>query len=123
MTNDSGFSQANQSDAAWAKFHRQRLRDGDMNVFSVARQRGNALLANVRRSRSYRITIEGATHSTFSDEEIISDPNADRPRELLDFTRTYLRAFFDEALRENESPLLNTAPADRAIQIETFSPR
>lgn len=90
---------------------------------NLLRQRGNALLASVRRGRSYRITVQGATHSTFSDEEIISDANAARPRQLLDFSRMYLRAFFDEAFSENESPLLNAAPADRAIQIEPFSPR
>jgi len=93
---------------------------------NLLRQRGNPVLASVRRGRSYRITVEGATHNTFSDEEIISDANAARPRQLLDFTRMYLRAFFDEALSElseSESPLLNTAPSDRTIQIETFSPR
>jgi predicted dienelactone hydrolase len=90
---------------------------------NVLRRRGSAVLASVRRGRSYRITVEGATHTTFSDEEIISDPNAARPRQLLDFIRTYLRTFFDEALNENDSPLLNTSPPDRAIQIETFLPR
>jgi hypothetical protein len=42
------------------------------------------------------LTVHGATHRTFSDEEIITEANA--PRHLLDLTRTNLRAFFDEVL-------------------------
>jgi pimeloyl-ACP methyl ester carboxylesterase len=89
---------------------------------NLLRQRGNALLSGIREGRSYRITIEGARHSTFSDEEIIADTNAAGPRHLLDLIRTYLRAFFDEALTKKESPILS-APTDAAVQIESFSPR
>jgi dienelactone hydrolase len=87
------------------------------------RERGNALLAGVQRGRSYRITIEGATHITFSDEETISDPQASRPRELLDLIRRSVREFFNEAFSEKESSFLKNTPSDRAVRIETFLPR
>jgi dienelactone hydrolase len=90
---------------------------------ALLRQRGNALLSSVRSGQSYRITVDGATHATFSDEEILSDANATRSRQLLDLTRMYLRAFFDEVFSEKKSALLDSPPADTAIHIEVFSPR
>jgi dienelactone hydrolase len=87
------------------------------------RQRGNTMLAGVQSGQSYRITIDGATHGTFSDEEIISDSSATRPRRLLDVARTYLREFFDEALNGRQSAVLSAPPSDAAVQVQVFSPR
>ena len=87
------------------------------------RQRGNTMLAGVQSGHSYRVTIDGATHVTFSDEEIISDINATRPRHLLDVARTYLREFFDEALNRRPSTVLSGPPSDSAVQVQVFYPR
>jgi dienelactone hydrolase len=86
------------------------------------RQRGNSVLAGVQSGHSYRITIDGATHATFSDEEIVSDSNATRQRQLLDLARTYLREFFNEALNGRASPVLAGPPSDAAVRIQAFSP-
>jgi dienelactone hydrolase len=91
--------------------------------FAFLRERGNALLSGVQSGRSYRITIDGATHATFSDEEILSNDGAPRPRQLLEFARTYLREFFDEALKGKSSSLLAAPPSDAAVQIQVFAPR
>jgi dienelactone hydrolase len=89
---------------------------------NLLRQRGDAVLSSsIQEGRSYRITIEGARHSTFSDEDIIADTNAAAPRHLLDLARTYLLAFFDEVLTKKENAILSV-PKDAAIQIESFSP-
>lgn len=87
------------------------------------RQRGNKMLAGVQSGRSYRVTVDGATHATFSDEEIISDVNASRSRQLLGLARVYVLEFFDQILAGKESLLLNSPPADSAIHIEGFAPR
>lgn len=87
------------------------------------REKGNALLASVRSGRSYRVTITGATHASFSDEVILSDTKAERQRDLLDFARAFLRAFFDQTLRGQQPPLLSTPPSDGAIRVEVFMPK
>jgi len=88
---------------------------------AALRMRGNSLMTGVQRGRSYRISVDGATHATFSDEEVITDAKA-RSIELLDHIRIYLRAFFDEALSNERSLLLNRAPSDKAFHIEVFTP-
>jgi predicted dienelactone hydrolase len=85
------------------------------------RERGNGVLDNVRSGHSYRITIDGATHATFSDEEIISDANADRSRDMVNRIRTYLRSFFDESLGSKPGTVLT--PQDAAVHIQVFNPR
>jgi predicted dienelactone hydrolase len=87
------------------------------------RQRGNTMLAGAQSGHSYRVTLDGATHVTFSDEEIISDINATRPRRLLDVARTYLREFFDEALNGRPSTVLSGPPSDGGVQVQVFSSR
>jgi len=87
------------------------------------RQRGNTMLEGVQAGHSYRITIDGATHATFSDEEIVSDSNATRSRQQLELARTYLREFFDEALNGRPSTVLSSAPSNTAVQIQIFSPQ
>lgn len=90
---------------------------------TALRERGNVLLAGVRSGRSYRVTITGATHATFSDEEILTGENAKRQRELIGIVRKYLRAFFDRSVRNQQTTLLDTSPSDDAVQVEAFSPK
>jgi dienelactone hydrolase len=85
------------------------------------RQRGNTLLSGVQAGHSYRITMDGATHATFSDEEILFDDNATRSRQRLDLSRKYLREFFDEALNGRPGTFLNSPPPDAGVHVEAFS--
>ena len=62
------------------------------------RERGNALMAKVRSGTSYRVTITGATHAIFSDEEFLESEGGKRERELLAVVRSCLAAFFDKNL-------------------------
>ena len=87
----------------------------------VLRQRGNATLSNVQRGRSYRVTLARATHATFSDEEVLTT-NTTVQRQLLSRVRTYVTAFFDEALRGERAAVLVPARTDEAI-VEVFTPR
>lgn len=87
-------------------------------------QRGNALLENVRYGHSYRITVDGATHASFSDEEILSlAPRTSRSLKLGDLYSGYIRAFFDENLLGKRSILLNSGPSDPAVHIQVFTPK
>jgi dienelactone hydrolase len=85
--------------------------------------RGNALLDDVQFGRSYRVTVIGATHATFSDEEVLLAGRAEGPRELLGYARAYLLAFFDENLRGQRPALLDSRPPSSAIQVEVFTPQ
>ena len=89
----------------------------------LLRSKGNALLACVMAGRSYRVTMADATHATFSDEEILRNDDARRPRELMNLARNYLLAFFDESLRGVQSLLPSSLPADSAARIAEFSPK
>ena len=85
---------------------------------------GSSLLENVRSAHSYRITVDGATHASFSDEEIISlAPKTSRSLKLVALTREYIRAFFDESLLGKPSMLLNSPPSDTVVHIQVFTPR
>lgn len=90
---------------------------------SLLHARGNTVLDDVRSGRSYRVTIAGATHSTFSDEEFLLAGDAKRPQELLGLARAYLVAFFDDTLRGRSPTLFDSPPADSAIRIEFFMPQ
>lgn len=90
---------------------------------ALLHSRGNALLDDARLGRSYRVTITGATHETFSDEEILLAGEAERPRQLLDFARAYLLDFFDESLRGRSPVLFGSPPVDGAIRVEVFAPQ
>jgi dienelactone hydrolase len=89
---------------------------------SLLYSRGNTVLDDVLLGRSYRVTITGATHATFSDEEFLLADESESPRELLGFARAYLLAFFDENLRGLSPTLLDAPPIDNAIRLETFMP-
>jgi pimeloyl-ACP methyl ester carboxylesterase len=85
------------------------------------RDRGNAALASVRTGRSYRVTMTGATHATFSDEEVLTGGSV-RQKEMLAYSRAYLVAFFEETLKGIPSALWGQPP-DPAIHVEVFAPR
>jgi dienelactone hydrolase len=86
------------------------------------RGRGNAALASVRRGRSYRVTIDDATHASFSDEEWLQQ-NSARHQELIVLVRQYLRAFLDQTLSDARDTVLDVPPADSAVHIQAFTPR
>jgi pimeloyl-ACP methyl ester carboxylesterase len=87
------------------------------------RSRGNALLAGVRSGTSYRVTITGATHATFSDEEFLTSDAGKRPAELLALVRSYLIAFFSRSLKGEPGTLMDLQPADSAVRIQAFKPK
>ena len=97
--------------------------DDSQRRLAFLHSQGNTLLDDVRFGRSYRVTISGATHATFSDEEFLLAGGAERPRELLDLARAYLLGFFRESLEGQPSSLLSSPPIDGAIRVETFTPQ
>ncbi len=97
--------------------------DDSQRRLAFLHSQGNAMLDDVRFGQSYRVTISGATHATFSDEEFLLSGESERPRELLNFARAYLLAFFHESLNGQRSSLLSSPPSDRAIRVETFTPQ
>jgi predicted dienelactone hydrolase len=87
------------------------------------REKGDALLSNVRKGSSYRVTITGATHETFSDEEILTSENGKRQSELLILARGYVLAFFDKSIKSAASTILDSRPSDAAVRIQVFAPK
>jgi dienelactone hydrolase len=87
------------------------------------RGRGNTLLAGVRSGTSYRVTITGATHATFSDEEFLASEGGKRQSELLELVRAYLEVFFEKNLRGQVRTLLDEQPSDSAVRIQVFTPK
>lgn len=90
---------------------------------ALLRSKGNELLSCVTAGRSYRVTITGATHSTFSDEEILRSDGTQRPAGLLSLARGYVLAFFDESLRGQHASLFDSLPSNGVVRIETFAPK
>jgi len=86
------------------------------------RQRGNATLTNVTRAHSYRITLAGATHATFSDEEVLTG-NDRVQRELLNRVRRYIVSFFDETLKGACAAIQPASPPEQGVTIDVFSPK
>jgi hypothetical protein len=85
---------------------------------------------------SYLVTIDGATHMSFSDRPLLwtaAPMVAERARsqgELLEAIRAYTRAFFDLTIRGREDRLLSRGtPAipygvtPPLVQLEILSPR
>jgi predicted dienelactone hydrolase len=65
------------------------------------------------RGGGYYVTVQGATHASFSDEPVLLAallPLPNRADDILGQVRRYTRAFFDQTLRGEPSALL--APAD-----------
>ena len=89
---------------------------------NMLRAKSDGVLAAVRGGRSYRVTITGATHESFSDFEVLSK-DTPRHQQLLALVRDYVRAFVEQALRGDTATLLERNPADSAVRVETFEPR
>jgi alpha-beta hydrolase superfamily lysophospholipase len=79
-------------------------------------------------SNSYRVTLYGASHQTFSDLPLVSSEvdlqtAASRFR-LIRTVRAYVLAFFKRTLRGDNSDLLNGASSDYPeVTIERFGPQ
>lgn len=86
------------------------------------RAKSDNLFAGVRSGHSYRVTIAGATHESFSDIEVLTR-DSPRDRELLVLARDYVRAFFDRTLKGEKGTLLDREPEDGAVRVESFDPR
>jgi predicted dienelactone hydrolase len=86
-----------------------------------------AELLKSMKSGGYRVTLRGATHESFSDEPLIL-PFGDAAAKAADRRRTqiiraYTLAFFDQALRNRDSNLLNSPSSDYPeVAVERFGP-
>ena len=89
---------------------------------NTLRARADTVFAGVRGGRSYRVTITGATHESFSDLEVLMK-DAPRHQQLLALVRDYVRAFFDRNLKGDTATLLDREPTDGAVRVERFDPR
>lgn len=87
------------------------------------REKGNALLSKVRTGSSFRVTITGATHETFSDEELLASENGKRQGELLALVRGYVRAFFDKSIKSAAGTVIDSPPSDANVRIQVFAPK
>jgi predicted dienelactone hydrolase len=87
------------------------------------REKGNAILSGVRSGTSYRVTITGATHATFSDEEFLESQGGKEQTRLLALVRSYLRAFFDKSIRNLTATVLDVPPTDASVRVQTFTPK
>jgi predicted dienelactone hydrolase len=101
-------------------------------------ERARRVLRNQSAAPSYLVTIDGATHATFSDRPLIwtvapvtADSIAKHER-LLGIVRTYTRAFFDltvrgvpAALLDRASPpyVIGTTPPPVQLEILSTRPR
>jgi hypothetical protein len=76
---------------------------------------------------SYRVTLRGATHQSFSDETLIlpfGDANAKAAnRRRTQIIREFTLAFFEQSLRQRNSTLLNGSTGSYPeVVVERFSP-
>ena len=74
---------------------------------------------------SYRVTIKGAEHGSFSDETYPmpdKDGLAARRLQYTQAARTYILAFFDQTLLGKDAQVLKTVPSDLSeiVQTEKF---
>jgi hypothetical protein len=79
------------------------------------------------RSGSYRVTLRGANHQSFSDESLIlpfGDANAKAAnRRRTQIIREFTLAFFQQSLKHRNSTLLNGSTSDYPeVVVERFSP-
>ena len=76
-------------------------------------------------SESYRVVIDNATHENFTDGPVLIPsflPIPDQSDQILALTRKYTLAFFDQTLRQAESPLLEESFQDMQTRLEVYSP-
>jgi hypothetical protein len=82
------------------------------------RTRASDALKTVK-SGSYRVTLRGATHQSFSDESLIlpfGDANAKAAnRRRTKIIREFTLAFFEQSLRRRNSTLLNGSAIRRLL--------
>jgi len=78
-------------------------------------------------SGSYRVTLDGASHETFSDVPLF-EPKLDLETlafrfRMMRIVRTYTSAFFDRHLKNEKAQLLNGASTDYPeVTVERFEP-
>lgn len=101
---------------------RGETKDAAEQRVNMLRARADTVFAGVRDGRSYRVTITGATHESFSDLEVLTK-DAPRHQQLLALVRDYVRAFFDRNLKGDTATLLDREPTDAAVRVERFDPR
>jgi predicted dienelactone hydrolase len=72
---------------------------------------------------SYRVTIPGIKHDSFSDMALWDAEPVDARLRRVNLLRDYLRAFFDKTLRGDRDTLLDAErPPDDAVKVERFAP-
>jgi pimeloyl-ACP methyl ester carboxylesterase len=74
---------------------------------------------------SYRVVLYGAQHDSFSDGPLLQPsllPIANQADRILDQTRTYTRAFFDETLKDQPSVLLAKPVQSEKVAVEVYRP-
>jgi pimeloyl-ACP methyl ester carboxylesterase len=76
---------------------------------------------------SYRVTIDGATHQSFSDEPFVhaalEDAPTDGHRARMQAIRRYVTGFFAKHIDGGSVPWLDAnAPADGGVTLETWPP-
>jgi pimeloyl-ACP methyl ester carboxylesterase len=80
------------------------------------------------RGGSYRVTLDGATHQSFSDEPFVhaelDDRSADGHRRRMESIRRYVLGFFAKHVEGDAVPLLESdAQADAGVAMETWPAR
>ena len=71
---------------------------------------------------TYRVTVAGAIHQTFSDSPLLMPGGSEMKVRLLGAVRTYLVAFFDKTLKGGPSSLFDAGPSKDfpEVTIEVF---
>jgi predicted dienelactone hydrolase len=107
--------------ASW-KMNRQQ---SDQNLYRI-QSRVNSLFQSLQ-SQSYRVTVSGATHQSFSDVPLLS-PNLSLEtlaarRRMIRIIKTYTLAFFDKYLKHKSGVLFDGSSGDYPeVVIEQFTP-
>jgi len=88
--------------------------------------RENELMRSVQ-SGSYRVTIRGATHESFSDEPLLLWTNEEEKianQKRMQIVREYVRTFFDKYLRNTKATVLDgpLVPSYPEVTVERFGP-
>jgi hypothetical protein len=72
---------------------------------------------------SYRVTIPGLRHNSFSDMALFDPGTPDERRRRMQIIRDYARAFCDQVLLSNEQTLLDATPGPYPeVKVERFGP-
>lgn len=72
---------------------------------------------------SIRVSLDGTTHETFSDNALWLPTARDDRRHHMELVRSYVREFFDSSLRGKSSSLLAAeTPPPQGVKVEIFTP-